>query len=136
MHEAVDRSQGHGRLDEHLAPLGERRVGRDGQALVLVALGDQLEQHRGLGLVAPHVAQIVKDQQIEAVELGEFLRQPQIPPRNVSWSSEGKWVHLAKVAFEKYFMGKIRSGRSEPFYEHLAMQALGIDKLKAVTTQK
>jgi sulfide:quinone oxidoreductase len=45
-------------------------------------------------------------------------------------------VHLAKVAFEKYFLGKIRSGRSEPFYEHLAMQALGIDKLKAVTTQK
>jgi sulfide:quinone oxidoreductase len=40
------------------------------------------------------------------------------------------------VAFEKYFMGKIRSGRSEPFYEHLAMQTLGIEKLKAVTTQK
>ena len=65
-----------------------------------------------------------------------FVAQPQIPPRNVNWSAQGKWVHLAKVAFEKYFLGKIRSGRSEPFYEHLAMQALGIDKLKAVTTQK
>ncbi len=42
---------------------------------------------------------------------------------------------VAKVAFEKYFLHKIRSGRSEPFYEKLAMQALGIDKLKAVTTQ-
>jgi len=65
-----------------------------------------------------------------------FVAQPQIPPRNVSWSSEGKWVHTAKVAFEKYFLHKIKSGRSEPFYEKLAMQALGIDKLKAVTTEK
>jgi hypothetical protein len=27
----------------------------------------------------------------------------------------------------------MKSGRSEPFYERLAMQALGIEKLKAVT---
>jgi sulfide:quinone oxidoreductase len=60
-----------------------------------------------------------------------FVAQPQIPPRNVNWSSSGKWVHLAKVAFEKYFLHKMRSGQSEPFYEHLALQALGIDKLKA-----
>ncbi len=25
-----------------------------------------------------------------------FLAQPQIPPRNVTWSAEGKWVHLGK----------------------------------------
>jgi len=61
-----------------------------------------------------------------------FVAQPQIPPRNVNWSSSGKWVHLAKIAFEKYFLHKIRSGKSEPFYERLAMQALGIDKLKMV----
>ena len=61
-------------VDEDLAPLRERRVGRDGEALALVALGDQLEQHRGLGLVAPHVAQVVQDEQIEAVELGQLLR--------------------------------------------------------------
>lgn len=61
-----------------------------------------------------------------------FVAQPQLPPRNVNWSSEGKWVHLAKVGFEKYFLGKMRSGQSEPFYEHLALQVLGIDKLKAV----
>ncbi|MGO4909459.1 NAD(P)/FAD-dependent oxidoreductase [Pseudorhodobacter sp. W20_MBD10_FR17] len=61
-----------------------------------------------------------------------FVAQPQIPPRNVNWSSSGKWVHLAKIGFEKYFLHKIRSGESEPFYERLAMQALGIDKLKKV----
>ena len=61
-----------------------------------------------------------------------FVAQPQIPPRNVNWSSTGLWVHPAKIAFEKYFLRKIRSGVSEPFYERLALQVLGIDKLKAV----
>jgi len=59
-----------------------------------------------------------------------FVAQPQIPPRNLNWASEGKWVHLAKVGFEKYFLHKVRRGTSEPFYEKLAMHALGIRKLR------
>jgi sulfide:quinone oxidoreductase len=59
-----------------------------------------------------------------------FIAQPQIPPRNVNWSSSGKWVHLAKVGFEKYFLRNLRQGTSEPFYESLALKVLGIDKLK------
>ncbi len=61
-----------------------------------------------------------------------FVAQPQIPPRNVNWSASGKWVHTAKIGFEKYFLHKIRSGKSEPFYEKLALQVLGIDKLKEI----
>jgi sulfide:quinone oxidoreductase len=61
-----------------------------------------------------------------------FVAQPQIPPRNVNWSSSGKWVHLAKIGFEKYFMRKLRKGTSEPFYESLALKVMGIDKLKEV----
>jgi sulfide:quinone oxidoreductase len=61
-----------------------------------------------------------------------FVAQPQIPPRNVNWSSSGKWVHAAKIGFEKYFLHKIRAGTAEPFYEKLALQVLGIDKLRAV----
>jgi len=33
MHQAVNGRQRHGGLDKYLAPLGERRVGGDGQAL-------------------------------------------------------------------------------------------------------
>jgi sulfide:quinone oxidoreductase len=62
-----------------------------------------------------------------------FVAQPQIPPRNVNWSSSGKWVHLAKAGFEKYFIRKLRKGQSEPFYESLALKVLGIDKLKQTT---
>ena len=59
-----------------------------------------------------------------------FVAIPQIPPRNVNWFSEGRWVHLAKVAFEKYFMNKMRKGTSEPVYEKVVMNAMGIMKLK------
>ena len=59
-----------------------------------------------------------------------FVAQPQIPPRNVNWSASGKWVHLAKVAFEKYFLAKVRRGESEPFYEKLALDVMGIRKIK------
>jgi sulfide:quinone oxidoreductase len=60
-----------------------------------------------------------------------FVALPQIPPRNVNWFSEGKWVHVAKIAFEKYFIRKMKRGTSEPFYEKFIMSALGIAKLKS-----
>ena len=59
-----------------------------------------------------------------------FIALPQIPPRNVNWFSHGRWVHVAKVAFEKYFMHKLKKGTSEPVYEKIVMKALGIMKLK------
>ena len=59
-----------------------------------------------------------------------FVAQPQIPPRNVNWSSQGRWVHYAKVAFEKFFLRKIRRGQAEPIYERVALDVLGIRKLK------
>jgi sulfide:quinone oxidoreductase len=59
-----------------------------------------------------------------------FVALPQIPPRNVTWSKTGKWVHLAKVGFEKYFLHKIRVGNSEPIYEKYVMKALGILRVK------
>lgn len=58
-----------------------------------------------------------------------FVAEPQIPPRNVNWSAQGKWVHYAKVAFEKYFIRKIRKGESEPFYERWVMEGLSIRRL-------
>jgi len=59
-----------------------------------------------------------------------FVALPQIPPRNVNWFGEGKWVHVAKIGFEKYFMHKIKKGNSETFYEKFVLDALGILKLK------
>jgi sulfide:quinone oxidoreductase len=61
-----------------------------------------------------------------------FVAQPQIPPRNVNWSASGRWVHAAKIGFEKYFLRKMRKGESEPFYESAALNMLGIGKLKNI----
>ena len=59
-----------------------------------------------------------------------FVAIPQIPPRNVAWFKKGKWVHLAKVAFEKYFIRKMKNGTSEPLYEKYILKILGIEKLE------
>ena len=59
-----------------------------------------------------------------------FVALPQIPPRNVNWFKKGKWVHLAKIAFEKYFMYKMKNGTAEPIYEKYMLKALGIERLE------
>jgi sulfide:quinone oxidoreductase len=58
-----------------------------------------------------------------------FVALPQIPPRNVNWFKKGKWVHLAKIAFEKYFIRKMKTGNSEPIYEKYVLKLLGIERL-------
>ncbi|HUP07268.1 MAG TPA: FAD/NAD(P)-binding oxidoreductase [Caldimonas sp.] len=59
-----------------------------------------------------------------------FVALPQIPPRNVNWFRKGKWVHLAKVAYEKYFLYKMKTGSSEPIYEKHVLKVLGIERLE------
>jgi len=59
-----------------------------------------------------------------------FVAMPQIPPRNLTWAKKGRWVHLAKVAYEKYFIRKMKKGVSEPFYEKIILDALHIKKLE------
>ena len=58
-----------------------------------------------------------------------FVAIPQIPPRNVTWFKQGKWVHLAKVAYEKYFLRKVRKGTTEPVYEKYILKMMGINRL-------
>ena len=65
-----------------------------------------------------------------------FVALPQIPPRNVNWFKKGKWVHLAKVGFEKYFMYKMKHGTAEPVYEKHVLKALGIERLEHLTEQQ
>jgi sulfide:quinone oxidoreductase len=60
-----------------------------------------------------------------------FVALPQIPPRNLTWAKKGKWVHLAKIAFEKYFIRNMKAGNSEPIYQKYIMKMLGINRLKS-----
>ena len=95
-----------------------------------------------VGAIAHNIADELAGQQATAkgtwnaiclADMGDtgaaFVALPQIPPRNVNWFKKGKWVHLAKIAFEKYFMRKIKKGTSEPVYEKYVLKALGIVRL-------
>ncbi|MBP2296252.1 NAD(P)/FAD-dependent oxidoreductase [Azospirillum rugosum] len=59
-----------------------------------------------------------------------FVAMPQIPPRNVNWAAHGRWVHLAKVGFERYFLRKVRKGISEPVYERYVLKLLGLKRVQ------
>lgn len=59
-----------------------------------------------------------------------FLAMPQIPPRNVTWFRKGRWVHWAKIGYEKYFLYKMKNGSSEPFYEKYILKLVGMNRLK------
>jgi len=59
-----------------------------------------------------------------------FVALPQMAPRNVTWAKKGKWVHLAKIGLEKYFLLKMKRGVSEPFFEKAILKAMGIMKLE------
>lgn len=58
-----------------------------------------------------------------------FVAIPQIPPRNVNWFKKGKWVHLAKIGFEKYFIRKMKKGNTEPVYEKYVLKMMGVTRL-------
>ncbi len=59
-----------------------------------------------------------------------FVAMPEMPPRNVNWMKKGKWVHYAKVAFERYFLRKVRKGTAENIFEKYVLKSLGIEKLR------
>ena len=51
-----------------------------------------------------------------------------MPPRELDWLRQGRWVHLAKVALEKYFLRKIKNGNSEQIYDRYVLKMMGISK--------
>ena len=62
-----------------------------------------------------------------------ILLQPQMPPRTFELSLHGKFAKLAKIAFEKYFLYKVESGDTDPYYEKYMMQLVGLTRFKKDT---
>lgn len=59
-----------------------------------------------------------------------FVAQPQIPPRNRTIAKRGKSMHVAKVMFEWYYLGKVKRGVTSPFYEKIGLGLMGYKELK------
>ena len=59
-----------------------------------------------------------------------FAAVPQIRPRRHDWTLHSKMVSLAKVAFEKYFLHKIESVDTDPYYEKYMLKLIGVERTK------
>lgn len=59
-----------------------------------------------------------------------FLTLPQMQPRRQDVTIDGKIATLAKIAFEKYFLHKIESGDTDPYYEKYMLHLIGVDRTK------
>src|SRR5215467_3732181 len=71
MNEAVDDSDRHRLVREDLAPFAKGLVGGDQQRTPLVAGADELKQDAGFSLVFGDVGDVIEDQEVEFVELGD-----------------------------------------------------------------
>ena len=60
-----------------------------------------------------------------------FVTMPQFPPRRHDWTVHGKVATLAKIAFEKYFLHKIESGDTDPYYEKYFLKLIGVERTEA-----
>lgn len=104
---AVGVCASHPRLTETAVPVGAPTSVYSIQSEVDTVVQNMLAPRRGGELVSnvPRRARWLSD-------IGEagarFLAEPQIPLRNINWLKQGKWVHLAKVDFERYFINRIR----------------------------
>lgn len=69
--EAIEQRRGHAFTLEDLAPLAKGEVAGDQDAAALVAVGEDLEEQLGSRAAEAQIAQLVDDQEIGLVELGQ-----------------------------------------------------------------
>ena len=79
INEPVDGGERHGGIGEDLVPCAEGLVGGDQHGSSLVAGADELEQHACFGLVLGEVGEIIENEQVELVELGERALKGEVP---------------------------------------------------------
>src|ERR1044071_5649851 len=71
MDKTINGGEGHGLIWKDLAPVAEWLISGDQHGAPLVAASDQLEQHTCFGLVLANVGDVIKDQEVVLVELGQ-----------------------------------------------------------------
>lgn len=77
--QAVDGGHSHGLVLEEGLPLAERLVAGDDEGAPLVALGNEFEEDVSLVLVLLGVTEVVEGKAVVAVELGQGVRQAEVP---------------------------------------------------------
>jgi hypothetical protein len=75
---SVDGRDGHGFVRKDLIPSTEGLIGRNGDAAIFVSPGNQFEEYPGFGLILVGIGDVIKDDQVKFVELGQSSLEYQI----------------------------------------------------------
>src|SRR5947209_20407916 len=81
--EAVDRGKRHSLVWKYPIPFAKWLIGGDQQRAAFVARGDQFEQDAGLVPVLRDIGDVVENEQVVAVELGDIGFARQLAPRRL-----------------------------------------------------
>src|SRR3984893_7478085 len=103
MNQAVDDRDRHCLVREDLAPFAEGLVGGDEEGSPLVAGADELKEHAGFGLVFGDVGDVIEDQQMEFVELGNSGFESELATGNLQSLDKigGSGEHHAPAVFDE-----------------------------------
>jgi NADH dehydrogenase FAD-containing subunit len=128
----------------HLDPLGETKfpVGMPKTGYMIESMGTaavknirdmiRFEATNGEGMVMPELHHVPLLHGVCITDFGDegavFVTMPQIPPRKFDVTITGKIGTLAKIAFEKYFLHKIETGDTDPYYDKYALGLVGIHR--------
>ena len=113
-------------IEQTPVPIGTPKTGYMTESMVSAIVHNIKDELEGRPIVTTGICNTIC-----LADFGEegvaFVALPQTLPRSMAWSKKGKWVHLAKIAFEKYFIRSIKTGSSEPIYEKYMLKLLGIN---------
>src|SRR5262249_30997547 len=103
MNQAVDDGDRHCLVWKDLAPFAERLIGSDEERSPLVPGADEFKEHAGFGLVFGDVGDVIEDQQIEFVELGNGDFECELAGGKLRWRDEigGAGERDAPAIFDK-----------------------------------
>jgi len=97
----------HGVVERTPVPVGAPESVYSIQKEAETAVGNILASLRGEPLTS-HIPQRAKWLSDMGENGAAYLAEPQVPLRDINWMRQGRWVHLAKVDFEKYFVNRVR----------------------------
>ena len=94
MGQAIEQSRRHLRITEHARPFAKGEIGRHDHRGPLVEPADQMEQKLSASLGERQVAELIKDDEVEA---GEIIGEPPLPvlsalaPTSIAGSMKDKF---------------------------------------------
>ena len=88
MNQTIDGGQGYGLIGKNPSPFAEGLIGGDQHRSPLVSRADQFEQNAGFRLILGDIGEVVENQQMVFVELGDRRLEHEIAPRDLEFLHE------------------------------------------------